>query len=90
MSRPSVVHVFILYDILLSLNSGTFDYNYLDVCILEGSLYGAMGREWVYTEGGKIRRSEYAITQFAIFPLLKYWKARNDSATRCKICLQQL
>ena len=37
-SRPKVVHVFILHAILLSLNSGTFDYSYLDVCILEGSL----------------------------------------------------
>ena len=72
MSRPKVVHVFILHAILLSLNSGTFDYSYLDVCILEGSLYVVRGREWAYTEGRKIRRSEYAIMQFAIFPRLKY------------------
>ena len=72
MSRPKVVHIFILHAILLSLNSGTFDYRYLDVCILEGSLYVARGKEWAYTEGGKIRRSEYAIMQFANFPHLKY------------------
>ena len=72
MSRPKVVHVFIRHVTLLSLNSGTFDYSYLDVCILEGSLYVVRGREWAYTEGGKTRRSEYAIMQFAIFPRLKY------------------
>ena len=54
MSRPSVLHVFILHALLLSLNSGTFDYSYLDACILEGSLYVVRGREWVYTEGSKI------------------------------------
>ena len=70
--RPGVVHVFILHTILLTLNSGTFDYSYLDVCILAGSLYVVRGREWAYSEGGKIRRSEYAIMQFAIFPRLKY------------------
>ena len=72
MSRPSVIHLFILYAILFSLNSGKFDYSYLDICILEGSLYVVRGREWAYTEGGMIRRSEYAIMQFAIFPRLKY------------------
>ena len=70
--RPSVVQVFILHTILLSLNSGTFDYSYLDVCILAGSLYVVRGREWAYTGGGKIRRSEYVVMQFAIFPRLKY------------------
>ena len=72
MSGLRVVHTFILHAIVLLLNSGTFDYSYLDLCILEGSFYVARGREWVYTERGKIRRSEYAIIQFAIFPGLKY------------------
>ena len=71
-SKPRVVHVFILHAFLLSLNSGTFNYSYLDACILEGSLYVVRGREWVFTEGGKIRRSEYGIMQFAIFPRFIY------------------
>ena len=64
MSGPSVVNVFILHAIFLSLDCGTFDYSYRDACTSEGSLYFVRGKEWVCTEGGKIRRSEYANAVF--------------------------